>query len=153
MVTKPITRVVVMVQFVGGSNCEHPSYKVWWAWLVQSSFGGGVSLIWYEKNLCYWYITFSIRSPQLLSCWHDTVICSEWSPSIVLPWWMVPFGKYNRSPASRITSKIGSPMSSSVKLELEYRAKVSDSDLKYPTEYNFFFGGGMGGATTFTEIN
>lgn len=103
---------------------------------------GGVSLIWYEKNLCYWYITFSIRSPQLLSCWHDTVICSEWSPSIVLPWWMVPFGKYNRSPASRITSKIGSPMSSSVKLELEYRAKVSDSDLKYPTEYNFFFWGG-----------
>ncbi len=28
MVTKPITKVVVMVHFVGGYNCRHPSYKV-----------------------------------------------------------------------------------------------------------------------------
>ncbi len=37
---QPITRVVVMVHFVGGSSCRHPSYKVYEAWLIQSSLWG-----------------------------------------------------------------------------------------------------------------
>ena len=45
-------------------------------------------------------------------------------------WWMVPRGKYNKSPGCRMASRMGSPMSLSVKFGLDSRGRASSGLLQ-----------------------
>ncbi len=62
---KPITRVVVIVHFEGGSSCRKPSYKVFEAWFVYSSWVEQPSEAapdWIDVD-AVWLATMSLLSP------------------------------------------------------------------------------------------
>jgi len=78
--------------------------------------------------LLYWHTTLSVSTLNeitLSTCIFFECSKIQWQPmgtsttgslSSFPTWWIVPLGKYSRSPAHSVASRIGSPMSSSVKL-------------------------------------
>ena len=81
--------------------------------------------------VCYMKTVDAVLNARLCSCSSEyRLIKVTWDSAVEdkvdgATWWMVPRGKYSMSPGCRMTSRMGSPMSLSVKLGLDPRGRVS----------------------------